>query len=82
MTKSDWAYLSNDLIYVAAFLFTISFIVYTYETAFAVRAIKEENSKTLDRTKTLKSSKIATGVFLASTIALALGAVATLALLS
>ena len=75
MTKSDWAYLSNDLIYVAAFLFTISFILYTYETAFAVRAIKEENSKTLDRTKTLKSSKIATGVFLASTIALALGVI-------
>ncbi len=64
MTKSDWAYFSNDLIYVAAFLFTISFIVYTYETAFAVRAIKEENSKTLDRTKTLNPAKLALGEFL------------------
>ena len=45
MTKSDWAYISNDLIYVAVFLFTISFIVYTYETAFAVRASKEEANK-------------------------------------
>lgn len=75
MTNSDWAYLSNDLIYVAAFLFTISFIAYTYETAFAVRANKELESKTLDRTKTLKSNKIATGVFIASTVALALGVI-------
>ncbi len=73
MTKSDWAYISNDLIYVAVFLFTISFIVYTYETAFAVRASKEEASKTLDRTKTLKSNRIATAVFLASTVVLGLG---------
>jgi cytochrome c-type biogenesis protein CcsB len=76
MTKSDWAYISNDLIYVAVFLFTISFIVYTYETAFAVRASKEEASKTLDRTKTLKSNRIATAVFLASTVVLGLGVVA------
>jgi cytochrome c-type biogenesis protein CcsB len=76
MTKSDWAYISNDLIYVAVFLFTISFIVYTYETAFAVRASKEEASKTLDRTKTLKSNRLATAVFLASTVVLGLGVVA------
>ena len=51
MSSSDWAYLSNDLIYVAAFLYTITFIAFTYETAFSVRAIKEEAAKTLDRTK-------------------------------
>ena len=72
MTSSDWAYISNDLVYVALVLYTISFIAYTYETAFAVRAIKEESVKTLDRTTTLKSNKIATAVFLASTVALGL----------
>ena len=41
MTKTDWAYLSNDLVYGALFIYTIAFILYTYETAFAVRANKE-----------------------------------------
>ena len=75
MSSSDWAYLSNDLIYVAAFLYTITFIAFTYETAFSVRAIKEEAAKTLDRTKTLRASKIAQGFFIASTVALALGVI-------
>jgi cytochrome c-type biogenesis protein CcsB len=75
MTSSDWAHLSNDLIYVAAFLFTITFIAFTYETAFSVRAIKEDSAKTLDRTKTLRASKIAQGFFIASTVALALGVI-------
>lgn len=73
MSSSDWAYLSNDLIYVAAVLFTITFIAFTYETAFSVRAIKEQADKTLDRTKTLRASKIAQGFFIASTIALGAG---------
>lgn len=76
MTNSDWAYLSNDLVYVAAFLYTITFIAYTYETAFSVRANKEAEVKTLDRTKTLKANKIATGLFLISTIALGIGVIA------
>ncbi len=75
MSSSDRAYLSNDLIYVAAFLYTITFIAFTYETAFSVRAIKEEAAKTLDRTKTLLASKIAQGFFIASTVALALGVI-------
>ncbi len=76
MTNSDWAYLSNDLVYVAAFLYTITFIAYTYETAFSVRTNKEAEVKTLDRTKTLKANKIATGLFLISTIALGIGVIA------
>ncbi|MBU3753223.1 MAG: c-type cytochrome biogenesis protein CcsB, partial [Candidatus Nanopelagicaceae bacterium] len=32
MTKTDWAYVSNDLVYGALFIYTISFIFYTYET--------------------------------------------------
>jgi cytochrome c-type biogenesis protein CcsB len=76
MTKTDWAYVSNDLVYGALFAYTIAFIVYTYETAFAVKANKEGSSSEIDRTKTIKSSRIATGVFVAATVILFLGVVA------
>ena len=76
MTKIDWAYISNDLVYGALFVYTIAFIVYTYETAFAVKANKEGSSSEIDRTKTIKSSRIATGVFVAATVILFLGVVA------
>ncbi|MEY3715375.1 MAG: hypothetical protein RL155_250, partial [Actinomycetota bacterium] len=76
MTKTDWAYVSNDLVYGALFIYTISFIFYTYETAFAVRANKEGASSAIDRTTTLKSSKIATNVFVVATLVLFLGVIA------
>jgi cytochrome c-type biogenesis protein CcsB len=76
MTKTDWAYVSNDLVYGALFIYTIAFILYTYETAFAVRANKEGASSAIDRTKTAKSSRIATIVFLLATAVLLLGVVA------
>ena len=76
MTKTDWAYISNDLVYGALFIYTIAFILYTYETAFAVRANKEGASSAIDRTKTAKSSRIATIVFSLATAVLLLGVVA------
>ena len=76
MTKTDWAYVSNDLVYGALFIYTIAFILYTYETAFAVRANKEGAASAIDRTKTAKSSRIATIVFSLATIVLLLGVVA------
>jgi ABC-type transport system involved in cytochrome c biogenesis permease subunit len=76
MTKTDWAYVSNDLVYGSLFIYTIAFILYTYETAFAVRANKEGASSAIDRTKTAKSSRIATIVFLLATAVLLLGVVA------
>ncbi len=76
MTKTDWAYVSNDLVYGALFIYTIAFILYTYETAFAVRANKEGASSAIDRTKTAKSNRIATIVFLLATAVLLLGVVA------
>jgi cytochrome c-type biogenesis protein CcsB len=76
VTKTDWAYISNDLVYGALFVYTIAFILYTYETAFAVKANKEGSSSEIDRTKTIKSSRIATGVFVAATVILFLGVVA------
>ena len=76
MTKSDWAYLSNDLVYGALFTYTIAFIVYTYETAFAVKANKEGSASNIDRTKTAKSGRIATIVYAIATLVLLLGVVA------
>jgi cytochrome c-type biogenesis protein CcsB len=61
MTKTDWAYLSNDLIYASLFTFTVAFIFYTYETAFAVKV------SGMDRRTTLKSNKIATLIFTIAT---------------
>ena len=76
MSKTDWAHLSNDLIYGALFIYTIAFIVYTYETAFAVKANKEGSSSEIDRTKTAKSGRIATLVYAIATVVLLLGVVA------
>jgi len=76
MSKTDWAYLSNDLVYGALFVYTIAFIIYTYETAFAVKANKEGSSSEIDRTKTAKSGRIATFVYAIATIVLLLGVVA------
>lgn len=76
MSKSDWAYLSNDLIYVALALYALSFLSYTYETAFSIRAEKEAGVRSLDRTITLKSRRVAISVFSLATIALCLAVVA------
>lgn len=76
MSKSDWAYLSNDLIYVALALYALSFLSYTYETAFSIRAEKGAGVRSLDRTITLKSRRVAISVFSLATIALCLAVVA------
>jgi len=72
MTRADWAYLSNDLIYVSLFLFAISFFAFTYETAFSVKT-NDSNRGSLDRTRTLRVSKFATRIFTIATFSLALG---------
>lgn len=76
MSKNDWAYLSNDLIYVALALYALSFLSYAYETAFSIRAEKEAGARSLDRTITLKSRRVAISVFSLATIALCLAVVA------
>ena len=72
MTNENWAYLSNDLIYAALFAFTISFIFFTYETAFAVKT-SESQRGSLDRAMTRRSSKIATWIFTIATALLTCG---------
>lgn len=68
MSKSDWAYVSNDLIYVALFAYAFSFLFYAFETAFSVKG-----SKGLDRSKTVRSNRAGTVFFLIATTALILG---------
>ena len=76
MSQSDWAYLSNDLIYVALALYALSFLSYTYETAFSLRANKISGDKHLDRSITTKSRKVASIVFLLATASLTLAVIA------
>jgi len=72
MTKENWAYLSNDLIYISLFLFTIAFLAFAYETAFSVRT-DESQRGVLDRARTLRVSKFATRIYGIATILLAAG---------
>ena len=72
MTKENWAYLSNDLIYISLFLFTIAFLAFAYETAFSVRTDDSQRGS-LDRTKTLRVSKFATRIYGIATIFLGVG---------
>ena len=70
MTGSDWAYLSNDLIYVALFSFAFSFFGYAFATAFSVKP------GGIDRSTTKRSNRVATNFFIIATGSLALGVIA------
>ena len=70
MTGRDWAYLSNDLIYVALFAYTFSFLGYAFATAFSVKP------GGIDRSTTKRSNRIATIFFIIATAALTLGVIA------
>jgi len=69
MTGRDWAYLSNDLIYVALFVYAFSFLAYAFATAFSVKP------GGMDRDSTKKSNRIATLFFIIATAALLLGVI-------
>ncbi len=70
MTGRDWAYLSNDLIYVALFAYAFSFLGYAFATAFSVKP------GGIDRSTTKRSNRIATIFFIIATVALTLGVIA------
>ena len=74
MTSRDWAYISNDVIYLALFLFAISFFFYAFETAFSLR--NEESKSVLDRNSTLRASKVALRLYAIATLFLTLGVIA------
>ena len=66
MTHSDWAYLSNYLVYSATAVYALAFFAHAYETAWAVRAPEVEKPvgnllvKTLDYKRTEKVARVAT----------------------
>lgn len=70
MTGRDWAYLSNDLIYVALFAYAFSFLGYAFATAFSVKP------GGIDRSTTKRSNRLATIFFIIATAALTLGVIA------
>lgn len=76
MNQTDWAYLSNDLIYLALFAYAISFFIYAFETAFSVRANNAESASRIDRTTTTKSNRLGTIFFIVATLAQAGGVIA------
>jgi ABC-type transport system involved in cytochrome c biogenesis permease subunit len=71
VTDRDWAYISNDLIYVSLFAYAFAFLFYAFETAFSVRA-----SASMDRTRTVRSNRAGTVFFLIGSAALLLGVIA------
>ena len=71
MTSRDWAYVSNDVIYLALFLYAISFFFYAFETAFSLR--NEDTKSVIDRTSTMRASKAALRLYAIATLFLGLG---------
>lgn len=63
MSSISLAYLSNNLIYSALFVFTITFFLYAIETAWAVRGDDSASRQNVfDRSKTAKIARIATAL--------------------
>jgi len=67
MTGRDWAYLSNNLIYVALFTYAFSLLGYAFATAFSVK------SGGIDRSTTKRSNRSATIFFIIATLVLTFG---------
>ncbi len=67
--SQTWAYISNNLIYSAMAVYTLSFFAHAYETAWAVRSLNATDTatgnllaKTLDYKRTEKVARIATAM--------------------
>ncbi len=78
--NTSWAYASNNFIYAAMALFTLSFLAHAFETAFAVRAPKNADvtdgnllNKTLDYKRTAKAARLATAFMALGTLLLLAG---------
>ena len=59
MSKSDWAYLSNDLIYASMTVCAIAFLVFAYELAWAIR-VGESKTTITRRQKVLRVAQALT----------------------
>ena len=78
--NTTWAYVSNNFVYSAMALFTLSFLSHAFETAFAVRAPQNADStdgnlltKTLDYKRTEKAARLATAFMGLGTLLLLAG---------
>ena len=59
MSKSDWAYLSNDLIYASMAVCALAFLVFAYELAWSIR-VGEEKTTINRREKVLRVAQALT----------------------
>ena len=80
--NTTWAYISNNFVYSAMALYTLSFLAHAFETAWAVRAPQNDDApegtlldKTLDYTRTEKAARLATAFLALGTILLLAGIV-------
>lgn len=78
--NTTWAYTSNNFVYSAMALFTLSFLAHAFETAFAVRAPKNADAtdgnlltKTLDYKRTERAARLATAFMALGTLLLLAG---------
>jgi cytochrome c-type biogenesis protein CcsB len=89
MTSTQWAYLSNYLVYSAMAVYTLAFFAHAYETAWAIRAPEIESNeeapgnavrekvlvRTFDYTRTEKMARIATSFMILGFLLLFCGVV-------
>jgi cytochrome c-type biogenesis protein CcsB len=80
--NTSWAYASNNFVYSAMALYTLSFLAHAFETAWAVKAPQAvdadgENikAKTLDYTRTERAARLATAFLALGTLLLFAGIV-------
>ena len=80
--NTSWAYASNNFVYSAMALYTLSFLAHAFETAWAVRAPQAldangENvkGKTFDYTRTERAARLATAFLALATLLLLAGIV-------
>ena len=59
MSKSDWAYLSNDLIYASMAVCALAFLIFAYELAWSIR-VGEEKTTINRREKVLRVAQALT----------------------
>jgi cytochrome c-type biogenesis protein CcsB len=80
--NTSWAYASNNFVYSAMALYTLSFLAHAFETAWAVRAPQAvetsgeaSKGKTLDYSRTERAARLATAFLALGTILLFAGIV-------
>jgi cytochrome c-type biogenesis protein CcsB len=75
--QTTWAYISNNFIYSAMGVFSLSFFAHAFETAWAVKVPAEgSDTRKMDYSKADKAARIATALMLLAFILLFVGVIA------